>query len=132
MKQVACILRALQFYAHNAHNLAKGKSFFEDHEHFGELYAAYEAAYDGVIERMIGLGDNPDLVEILEKACGMVKKDPVDNEDAFEVIMGTEYSLKEELEAANEGASLGTQNFLQGLADLSEQRCYLIGQRLKK
>ena len=132
MKQIAVILRALQLYAHNAHNLAKGKTFFEDHEHFGELYAAYESAYDSVIERMIELGDDPDLIDILDRSCELVKKAPVDNEDAFDTIMATEYALKEELEAVNGKASLGTQNLLQGLADDSEKRCYLIGQRLKK
>lgn len=132
MKQIATILRALQFYAHNAHNVAKGKSFFEDHEHFGELYAAYESAYDAVIERMIGLDQTPDLIKILEGACALVTKEPVTNEEAFETLMATEYALREEIDTANKGASLGTQNFLQGLADTSEQRCYLIGQRLKK
>lgn len=132
MKQIAVILRALQLYAHNAHNLAKGKTFFEDHEHFGELYATYESAYDSVIERMIGLDDAPDLIDVTERACALVKKSPADNEEAFETIMATEYALREEVEAANGKASLGTQNFLQGIADASEQRCYLIGQRLKK
>ena len=40
------ILRFLQFYTHNAHNLLRGPTFFQDHEFLGELYPAYEVDYD--------------------------------------------------------------------------------------
>ena len=56
MHDLAIILRSAQLYAHNAHNMTKGKTFFSDHKFFGQLYPVYEEAYDSIVERMIGLG----------------------------------------------------------------------------
>ena len=64
MKDLAIYYRCAQFYSHAAHNLAFGDEFFQDHEYLGELYGAYETAYDDIIERMIGLGKSPDPMTI--------------------------------------------------------------------
>ena len=66
---IAIRLRASQFIAHNAHHLASGPTFFTDHKFFGKAYPAYEAAYDSIVERMIGLGEKPDLTDITTKAA---------------------------------------------------------------
>lgn len=130
MQDLAILLRAAQFFAHNAHNLASGETFFEDHEYFGELYGAYESAYDGVIERIIGLGDTPNLVEITVMATDKLKA--MGEEDAFAVLMKAERDICAACDAASEGETSGTINFLQGLADASEQRQYKLRQRIKE
>ena len=66
MKELAILLRCLQLFSHNAHNLVEKSLFFQDHAFLGELYSTYEDAYDGVIERIIGLTDSNaiNLVEV--------------------------------------------------------------------
>jgi len=132
MKQIAVTLRGLQLFAHNAHNLAKGKTFLEDHEFFGELYAAYEAAYDDVVERMIGLGGDQDLNAITAEACDMATSATFsNNEQAFNVLLVTEKELCDQIKKERPKQSDGTQNLLQDIADKSEMRQYKLKRRLK-
>ena len=132
MKNLAVQLRALQLYAHNAHNLTKGKNFFEDHSFFGDLYGAYESAYDMVVERIIGETGDCDLNEVTKKACAIVVgKNILDNESAFKYLLSTEKEVCGMIESINDAESLGTQNLIQGLADESLVRQYKIGRRLK-
>lgn len=132
MHNTAIILRALQLYAHNAHNLAKGKTFLEDHEFFGELYGAYEGEYDSIVERMIGLGEEPDLNDITKQAADAATANEFkDNENAFSVLLVTEKELCSSIEKDMTDASNGTQNLLQGIADNSEMRQYKLKRRLK-
>lgn len=131
MKKLATHLRCMQLYTHNAHNMCKGDTFYADHETLGELYPVYEAAYDGVVERMIGLGKEIDLASVQKEAADMCSEKGVATSfsDAFKNILECEKELCKVLDEANEGASLGTQNFVQGLADQSEMRQYQLQQR---
>lgn len=132
MKTIATYFRGLQLFAHNAHNLAKGPTFLEDHEFFGSLYGTYESAYDSVVERMIGLGEEVDLAAITKEACAIAGSKKIGtNEDSYKVILATEKVLREEISKVVKSASDGTQNLLQGLADDSEKRTFLISRRLK-
>jgi hypothetical protein len=54
-----------------------------------------------------------------------------DNEQALNVILVTEKELCDEIKKAMVGASDGTQNLLQGIADQSEMRQYKLKRRLK-
>lgn len=134
MEDIAMLLRAMQLFAHSAHNMASGPNFFADHAKLGELYETYEEGYDAVIERLIGLGEEPDICDINKKAADMASRcgDCCPQDVAFGTILSMEKELREECKDAQKGQSIGTVNFLQGLADESEQRQYLIGQRLKK
>lgn len=132
MKNLAVILRASQLYAHMAHNLTTGCSFFSDHEAFGAFYAEYEKDYDDVVERIIGLTGDCDITAITKGACDIVEKTKFkDTMHAYSVLMATEKSLCEVATAENKKATLGTQNLLQGIADRSEMRQYKIGRRIK-
>lgn len=133
MHDLAVLLRAMQLFAHSAHNLASGPTFFADHAHLGTLYETYEEAYDAVIERMIGLGDDkPDICGANLKAAEMASKfDCCPPAVAFSTILDMEKELCDCCKECQKGQSIGTVNFLQGLADDSEQRQYLIGQRVK-
>lgn len=131
MQHLATLFRAAQFIAHNAHNLASGETFFQDHEEFGELYPAYESAYDSVVERMLGLGQEPDLNKILSDAAGIAAKAVGDDSTArFKTLLKMEELIRAEVADLVKDASDGTQNLLQGLADDSEKRTYLIGRRV--
>jgi DNA-binding ferritin-like protein len=132
MHNTAIILRALQLYAHNAHNLAKGKTFLQDHEYLGELYSAYEGEYDSLVERMIGIGEEPDLNEITKEAADAATANEFkDDDNAFSVLLVTEKELCSSIEKDITDASNGTQNLLQTIADNSEMRQYKLKRRLK-
>jgi DNA-binding ferritin-like protein len=125
MKPIATLLRALQLYAHNAHNMASGCNFLQDHEFFGQLYPAYEAEYDSVVERMIGMDMELDLPALNCDACDIVSKAKTgDCCTNFKVLLATEKSLCAEIKKTVGSCSTGTQNLLQGIADNSEMRQY--------
>lgn len=133
MRKVAVTLRALQLFAHNAHNLAKGHVFYQDHAQFGELYKAYEGEYDDVVERIIMLEGECDLGEIGFEAAQLVKSAKAnDNENSYSVLLKTEESLQKALSECMDESSYGTQNLLQGIADNSEHRMYGFKRRLIK
>ena len=132
MKQLAVLVRSMQFFAHNAHNLASGKTFLEDHEFLGDLYETYEGIYDDIVERMIGEEGADDIEDVAALAADMMADEKVkSNDDAFRILLQKETELRSMVGGLVRKASDGTQNMLQGLADDSLRRSYKIGQRLK-
>jgi len=126
-------LRALQFLAHRAHNVIKGPTFFEDHEFLGELYPAYEAAYDSAVERVIGLGTeklNLSKINVAASQMSDILPNETKPEPFLRAILKGEKDLCGMIDEAVEKASQGTQNLLQGFADQSEARQYQLKQRL--
>lgn len=126
-------LRALQFFAHRAHNVIKGPTFFEDHEFLGELYPAYESAYDSAVERVIGLGTeklNLPKINIAAAEMSNIMPNETKPEPFFRAILKGEKDLCGMIDEAVREASQGTQNLLQGFADESEARQYKLKQRL--
>lgn len=137
MKELAILLRCLQLYAHNAHNLAEKSLFFQDHEYFGELYSTYEDAYDGVIERIIGLTDSKaiNLVEVQMAAVNLLKSyasKEIENVAYFQKIQMMEEKLRAHIAQIYPQSSIGTQQMIGDLADKSEQRSYKLKARIKK
>jgi DNA-binding ferritin-like protein len=138
MKELAIQFRAAQFISHGFHNFVRGQSFFEDHEYFGGLYGAYESAYDALIERMIGNNEVVDLMAInqaaMEYATNAKYIPTSKNADAmFSLILELERAIQDVGENLCESdISCGTENFIQGLCDESEQRVYKIQQRLAR
>lgn len=133
MKTIAVTYRASQLVAHNLHNTVKGPSFFEDHEFLGELYGTYESAYDSIVERMIGLGQQIDIPGINTEAAKLAE-DLVFGTDVRQwpvLILRIETAIRKELSGYAGNVSFGTNNLLAGLADDSEQRTYKVGQRSK-
>ncbi len=125
--------RALQVLAHRAHNVIKGPTFFEDHKFLGKLYPAYEEAYDSAVERVIGLGTeklNLAKINIAASKMSDILPDETKPEPFFRVILKGEKDLCGMIDEAVKNASQGTQNLLQGFADDSEKRQFLIKQRL--
>lgn len=121
---------ASNLFAHHAHLLARGPTFMEDHEHFGDLYAAYDTAYDAVLELFIGDGAEPDLVGVAKDAAANVVK-VEGNDAAFQHLLGIEKAMQEQIKICMDGADDGAQGLLQQLAYESKQRVYKISRRVK-
>lgn len=132
MHDLAITLRAAQLYTHNAHNVgSKGPLFHQDHEWFGSSYAAYEAAYDAIVERMVGLGYQVDLKAITEGACEECCSYSITSaQTCYNAQLGFEKQLCKLVAKYVPNVDDGTQNLLQGLADESLSRQYKINQRL--
>jgi DNA-binding ferritin-like protein len=134
MIKLATKLRYMQFYTHNAHNACKGETFYADHKKLGALYSVYEGLYDNIIERMLGLGQAVDLIKIQSEAVKMLEGEttPTAFNAAFSTILTCEEDLCKLIAEANEGASLGTQDLLQGMCNDAEIRQYKLKQRISK
>lgn len=131
--RVAVVLRTAQLWAHNAHNVVRGPSFFSDHAFLGDAYAAYEKAYDDVVERALGTGESVSLAEVTEAACEALERYGVpdgDAEDIFRNLLVLEGELCSAVDSAMKGASNGTQDLLQAIFSAAEVRTYLLKQRL--
>ena len=118
---------AAKLYANAAHHRATGPTFFEDHEWLGEAYAAYDAAFDGLAERAIGLGEQVDHVAIYREAVALQSSN---YDAAFASLLKLETMIQDAISTASQGASIGTQNLLAQLADDSEARVYKLRQKL--
>jgi DNA-binding ferritin-like protein len=133
MENLASILRFMQLYAHNAHNMSSGLTFMQDHAYFGDLYPAYEDAYDSIIERLIGLDKEPDLIALnIEAANELQHHGKSDNDGCFSLILQYEEAVCKLIDKIKESGSEGTRQLIGELANQSEMRQYKIKQRLKK
>ena len=134
MDSLAILLRCEQLVSHNFHNTTRGMAFFADHEFFGEVYPELEGDYDAVVERCIGTGEDINLCDVTTQAASKASAYDCSDMAADEmcaVLLGMERALQAKCAELNKGASLGTQNLLQGIADKSEMRVYELRQRIK-
>ena len=132
MNELAACFRFMQLYAHMMHNVCYGDTFMQDHAHFGDLYPAYESAYDGLIERMIGLGESPDIIKINKDAFEELSNySEASNDDGFKTILDYEKAVCAQVEKIKDLGSEGTKQMLGDLANQSEIRQYKLNQRLK-
>lgn len=133
MDDLATTFRAAHLYAHRAHNITKGKTFFQDHAMFGDLYEAYAKAYDDLIERIIGLDDEKlDIAAINKKAAATLSATDGDKtpEEMVKRLLSTEEKIRSLCDEINKKATLGTQNLVAQFADDSEKRTYKLKQRV--
>lgn len=129
LADLAALFRGLQLYAHNAHNLTSGQSFFEDHEFLGELYGTYESAYDTLVELMIGEGISPNLPDLQQSALAFLQG--MSPSDIFGELLDREQQIQHEINEL--ASSVSDQGILQTIGTLAEQskvRSYKIGQRV--
>lgn len=135
LTKLAARFRAMQLFAHNAHLITKGQTFYQDHEAFGEMYPAYEKAFDGLVERTIGLGGeyNPEASFKQVSEFMAPTWDCTDTEKCFEKALDFEKRICTDITdiLTRMDVTQGVSNFLQGLADESESRQYKLKQRLK-
>lgn len=135
MKEIAQYLKFMKFFAHFSHHFVLGSVYFADHSFLNDLYVTYDQLYDDIIERMIGLGMDCNEFEIVSAATEMFNEykniEFTQNIQYFSYILGFERKLRDLAESAQNGASSGVINLLQGIQDESESRSYKIGQRVK-
>lgn len=130
MEQLAAILRSLQLFAHNAHNMAKGASFFADHKFLGQVYPEYESAYDSVVERAIGLDMQMDLSTVTRMAAE--GSSVMSLEAPFMSLLEGEQLVCESIESILQTpVTEGTKQLLGEICNQSESRQYKIKQRIK-
>lgn len=136
MKDLAIYMRFLQLFAHNCHNMVSKVTFFSDHEFLGSIYSQAEGFYDNIIERMVGLGDEPDLIEIQLKAVNLLKEAKYniqDNRACFMVILNIIKEMLGEIEDLSKTSlSQGTLQLIGTIADLQEVNVYKLKRRLKE
>jgi len=133
LTDLAIAFRAAQFVAHNSHHLVKGMAFFQDHEFIGELYERYTEAYDGIAERIIAFNGTLDVVSVTTKAAAAASSfnpDAKTSNEIFSALLAVEKSFCNMIKVIVPSCTDGTQNFLQGLADESEQAQYKISRRI--
>lgn len=131
MEELATLLKHMNLFAHNSHNLSRGPLFLQDHAFLSDLYEAYDGHYDSVVERIIGLGQPCNLKQIAVLAASHLEE-VGDNKAALSHLYKMENELCSHIEElAKSGVSQGTLNLLADLADKSEQRQYLLSRRIK-
>lgn len=132
-------LRCMQFYYHQAHQVAARSTFFSDHDAFGSFYAELEADFDSVSERNIGMfgGDAQNFPVILEGVSAKLKSYPhiaKDNNAYFEAGLKMEEALNKAVDAACKSPECneGLKQLLGNIADKSQVRMYKIKRRILK
>ncbi len=136
MKDLIALSRAMKLYYHHLHNIANGACFSSDHSMMSGFYKELDNSYDSLVERFIGLGnkmDKSELVSFINESVGVLEEIPEGDDMIvhFNHALSLEDSLRAELKSAKEGASCGTENLLEGLADQSEVRAFKLNQRVK-
>lgn len=138
MKELLYLLRAMQFFTHNAHHLVKGNSFHADHAFFGDVYNDLEDDFDSVAERIIGLyGEEPlQLQTVLNGAMSKLTDAPsigvADNKVFYQYLNKMDEKLKALIkQIIDAGVSPGTEQLIGTIADKCEMRCYKVKQRIK-
>ena len=138
MLQLLPLLRALNLYAHHAHNMCARVPFFQDHEALAEIYEKADSDYDAVIERIIGTkgAEGLDLSMIVGASLQKLQTMPLggQNSDMFQGILSMKMELVAQIEQLIKagGLSQGTIQMLGDIADKEEVDLYKIKQRIKK
>ena len=138
MLQLAVLFRAMQLFAHSAHNLCYGPTFHEDHSFFGDSYGKFEGYYDSIIERLVGFGyeSHLDLSQIMIEISSKLQGSPsvgATNHDYYVYLLS---QCEEACRYCNEFCKSselteGTKQLLGGIADELEVLKYKISRRIK-
>ena len=136
---LVCFL-TLRDYYHTAHVSCKNSVFYSDHLLLERLYNEASEPIDSIKEKMLGIGmgtPSIHLPTLYKKVFEKIKNLPYDckeNAQYFEAACKLEEEMRQYCEAMDKdpASSVGVRTFIGDLADGSEDRCYLIGQRLAK
>lgn len=137
MTNLAILLRTSYFVKHNCHNLVSKDTFFSDHDFLATSYEKTLGHYDSVIERLIGLGQAPNLIQVQVSAVEKLKTIPIsykDNSECFYTILQINKSIINLIEQYCKSGkySEGTRQLIGTIADELEIENYKLQQRLKK
>jgi len=140
MLELLIHVRAMQISTHAAHQLCSRVAFHQDHEFFGEAYAAHEDAFDGIAERIIGLfgEDSLNLQSIMQQVLAKLAQAPSvgvkENAVFYQYLLAQEQAFCQMIDnyIKSKPCSEGVKQLLGDEANKSEMRQYKIKQRLKK
>lgn len=138
MLELSVLVRAMQLYVHHAHLLCARAVFMPDHLLLADIYSQAEDWFDGVSERMIGLGMEKELefdsymASVTKKLKGLPSTGVKENREYFAATMTMLNELTDMVEklAKEKGMSQGTINMLAGMADQAEVFKYKVGRRM--
>lgn len=136
MEEIIILLKTLNLYAHNAHNLASRIVFNQDHEMLLEIYEAADTNYDDVLERLIGLKGDVSIAPLDLTAAQHNAKlsQGSDNASKLKVCLELEKAICEKIEilVRAKQVSVGTEQLLGEICNTSEVRQYKLSRRLMK
>lgn len=129
-------LRALyQMYQH-MHWKAEGPNYYSDHLLYQRLYEGVEDELDGVAEKIIGLHNDPHMIDSITdsataaQAVEMLMEDRHDPETFQKTAIRAERILLKLIkQLMEEDTTDGLEDMLQGLANKHEEHLYLLQQR---
>ena len=139
MFELAVLVRSIQLTVHHAHLHCARAVFMPDHLLLADIYGKAEDWFDGVCERMIGLGMESELgldkfmSAVAEKSKGAPAVGVKENKEYFTHAMKMLNEVTDSVEklCAKGGLSQGTMQFIGNIADEAEVFKYKVGQRLK-
>lgn len=138
MKELLILLRAMQIYAQNAHQLVKGTPFHSDHAFFGDVYNEVAGDFDDLAERIIGLyGEEPlALQPMLASVVAKLSDAPSVGVDDNKIFYMHQLKMEDSLCKIVEriiaaGVNPGTEQLIGEICNKSEMRKYKIKQRMK-
>lgn len=139
LKDLAVHLRVMQMFYQHAHNLAARPTFFSDHDIFSDFYEEVAGQYDGVIERLIGIGGEQDLslTSILQavsiKASTLPSLGIKENSIFFQSGLQLEKELCDICQKCDAMyPSIGVKQLVGDICDKAEVRVYKISRRITK
>lgn len=135
-------LRYLAMLHQTHHWVARGDSFYGDHDLFEELYDGVNKEIDMVAEKAVGLSSEHNVnlmlqiaqLQQLSKACASPQTVP-QTSDLAKASLVAEWNFLKILTAvlecmrSNRTASDGVENMLQGIADRHETHIYKLKRR---
>lgn len=134
--KVLAALRALQHLYQTFHWAARGANSYSDHKLFGRLYSTVEDEIDKVGEREVGTygwqvteprSSARLFLEFLDRMDTLTH---YDSKKFAECAYMAEMCFQAILKVAREGATNGTVNMLDDMADTHESNLYLLRQNL--
>ena len=122
--------RALLFFYQNAHWTCKGANFYQDHLLFQRIYEGIQTEIDQIAERAIGTSgeETVNLLSTLDKTFGFLSDKNLSNFVATAIEMERRFLGLLEL-ADKQELTIGTRDFLNGLASTHEEYLYLLNSR---
>lgn len=133
LEELATILKGMNFYAHQAHNLVQADTFMQDHSFLSDLYEKYDSDYDDVVERSIGLGQAVDIAKVTKDAADILDSETkMEPSEAIGMLLVYEQTLCDSVKEMMSEVSPGTQQLIGEIANQSEIRQYKMRQRLSK
>jgi len=135
------VLRAASFIHQTHHWQTKGGHYYADHLLFDRLYTESQPFIDQVAERMVGLSQDSESVcpvkqsQLVAKVVQLLDGGSSSPDMLVKVSLKTESTLLQVVDAVYQKMEAagtltnGTDNLLQGVADLHETFTYLLQQR---